>query len=69
MQKLLTILVKEQGGIMRQLSFGFLKEANAKFIIKFSPNIKGGLIRQMAIAIIKVNKKKGGNNNDSLTNK
>ena len=54
---------------MRQLSFGFVKEADAKFIIKFSPNIKGGLIKQMAIAIIKVNKKKGENNNDSLTNK
>jgi hypothetical protein len=54
---------------MRQLSFGFVKEANVKFIIKFSPNIKAGLIKQMAIAIIKINKKKGDNNNDSLTNK
>lgn len=44
---------------MRQLSFGFVKEVNTKFIIKFSPNIKGGLIKQMATAIIKANKKKG----------
>lgn len=55
--------------MMRQLSFGFLKEANAAFIIKFPPKIRGKLIKQMATAIIEVNKKTEEENNDSSANK
>lgn len=55
--------------MMRQLSFGFVKEVNTKFIIKFPPDIKAELIRQMAIAIIEVNKKRRENNNDKPTDK
>jgi hypothetical protein len=54
---------------MRQLSFGFVKGVNAKFIIKFPPNIKTELIRQMAMAIIEVSKKRRKNNNGKLTDK
>jgi hypothetical protein len=55
--------------MMRQLSFGFLKEAKATFIIKFPPKIRGKLIKQMATAIIEVNKKTEKENNDSSANK
>jgi len=54
---------------MRQLSFGFVKEANATFIIKFPSKIRGKLIKQMATAIIEVNKKREEENNDTSTNK
>lgn len=55
--------------MMRQLSFGFIKEAKATFIIKFPPKIREKLIKQMATAIIEVNKKTEEESNDSSTNK
>ena len=53
--------------IMKQLTLAFIKEVRAEFIIQFPLNTKKKLIKQMAIAIIKVNKKEEGKNNDKLT--
>lgn len=53
--------------IMKQLTLAFIKEVGAGFIIQFPLNTKKELIKQMAIAIIKVNKKEEGKNNDKLT--
>ena len=51
---------------MKQLTL-FIKEVGAECIIQFPLNTKKELIKQMAIAIIKVNKKEEGKNNDKLT--
>jgi len=52
---------------MKQLSFGFIKKP--EFIIQFPNNIKAKLIKQMAIVIIQLNKKKGENNNGRIETK
>ena len=52
---------------MNQLTLAFIKEVGAEFIIQFPLNTKKKLIKQMAIAIIKVNKKEEVKNNDKLT--
>lgn len=52
---------------MKQLTLAFIKEVGVEFIIQFPLNTKKKLIKQMAIAIIKVNKKEEVKNNDKLT--
>jgi len=62
-----TSIKEYKENIMKQLTFAFIKEVNAEFIIQFPLNMKKELIKQMAIALIKVNKRGGGKNNDKLT--
>ncbi len=50
---------------MRQLAFTFIRELHAKCIIKFHNDAKEKLIKQMAVAIMKIyRKKEGGKRND-----
>lgn len=51
---------------MRQLLFEFIREV--EFIFQFPLNVKEELIKQMARAIIRVNEREGGRNNDNLAN-
>jgi len=51
-----------KGGMMKQLSFEFVKEINQEVDIGLSPAIEDQLIEQMAIVMIQVNK--GGKSED-----
>lgn len=54
---------------MKQLYFRFYQKGKTKLIIPFPLHTEEKLIKQMADAIIKVNKQIGGKNNEKLTNK
>ena len=52
---------------MKQLSFGFCEKAIDPLIIQFPASIKKQLIKQMAVAILKVTIQEGNPINEQLT--